>query len=282
MTQQRPGSATSSGGPGGGSGGSGGGVSDQASQVAQTAKESGTQVAQTAKESGSQVAQTAVEQVKTVAGEAQQQTRNLIGEAQGQVRQQAKTQQDKARDGLRSLGDELRSMASNSGQSGPATDLAHQASQRVHSVADWLEQREPGDLVAEVRRFAQRRPGAFLVGALLAGVAAGRLTRGVIAASSDKQDAQQPERFDYGSPMPTPGEEMWTPAVPSQPEFSSPYDEAMAPPGAPPAYVTDPTPASGAPSYGAPSYGAPTYGGPGYETPGYGTPPGGFEPQGRP
>jgi gas vesicle protein len=272
MTQQRPGSATSS----GGSGGSGGGVSDQASQVAQTAKESGSQVAQTAKESGSQVAQTAVEQVKTVAGEAQQQTRNLLGEAQGQVREQAKTQQDKARDGLRSLGDELRSMASNGGQSGPATDLAHQASQRVHSAADWLEQREPGDLLAEVRRFAQRRPGAFLVGALLAGVAAGRLTRGVIAASSDKSDAEQPVSLEYGSPqLPTP-EEMWTPAATSEPGFSSPYDQAMAPPGTPPAYVTDPTPASGAPSYGAP-----TYGGAGYESPGYGTP-GGFEPQGRP
>jgi hypothetical protein len=139
-----------------------------------------------------------------------------------------------------------------------------------------LEQREPGDLVAEVRRFAQRRPGAFLVGALLAGVAAGRLTRGVIAASSDKSDAEQPVSLEYGSPMPTPAEGMWTPAVTSQREFSSPYDEALAPPGAPPAYVTDASPASGAPSYGAP-----TYGGPGYESPGYGTP-GGVEPQGRP
>jgi gas vesicle protein len=271
MTQHQPSPASAAGGSASGS------MSDQASQVAQTAKDSGAQVAQTAKESGSQVAQTAVEQVKTVAAEAQQQTRNLLGEAQGQVREQAKSQQQKARDGLRSLGDELRSMATNSGQSGPATDLAHQASQRAHAAADWLEQREPGDLLVEVRRFAQRRPAAFLTGALLAGVLAGRMTRGVIAASHDESSSDdQPLSMDYRSPLPSSAEEVWTPAVPPASGFSSPYDQAMAPPGVPGAYTTDPSPASGAPSYGTPSYSAPTYTAPDYPA---GS---GFEPQGRP
>jgi hypothetical protein len=264
MTQHQPSPAGAAGGSASGS------MSDQASQVAQTAKDSGAQVAQTAKESGSQVAQTAVEQVKTVAAEAQQQTRNLLGEAQGQVREQAKTQQQKARDGLRSLGDELRSMASNSGQSGPATDLAHQASQRAHAAADWLEQREPGDLLVEVRRFAQRRPAAFLAGALLAGVLAGRMTRGVIAASHDESSSdEEPVSLEHPEAQPISGQ-VWTPAVPPEPGFSSPYDQAMAPAGTPGAYV-DASPASGAPIYGDPTYNTPDY--PGGS---------GLEPQGRP
>jgi gas vesicle protein len=270
MTQQQPGTATASGGSDTGSGSS---ASDKASQVAQTAKESGTQVAQTAKESGTQVAQTAkesgtqvaqtaVEQAKSVASEAQRQTRNLVGEAQGQVREQARTQQQRARDGLRSLGDELRSMASNSDQSGPATDLAHQAADRAHAVADWLEQREPGDLLDEVRQFARRRPGAFLLGALVAGVAAGRMTRGIVAARSDQTDTSQgpgqvsqPDWSHYTEVTPV-GEGLATAAVPVGSEFSSPYEEAMAPPVTPTAYVTDASPASGAPMYGAPTAGS--------------------------
>ena len=70
-------------------------------------------------------------------------------------------------------------MAANGGQSGVATEFARQAADRMHGAASWLEQREPGDLLDEVRNFARRRPGAFLIGAAVAGLAAGRLTRGL-------------------------------------------------------------------------------------------------------
>jgi hypothetical protein len=256
--------------PSGSSDSSGGSVTDKASdvaqsakesgvQVAQTAKESGAQVAQTAKESGTQVAQTAVEQAKSVASEAQRQTRNLVGEAQGQVRDQARTQQQRARDGLRLLGDELRGMANNSDQSGPATELAHQAAERAHAVADWLEKREPGDLIDEVRRFARRRPGAFLLGALVAGVVTGRMTRGIVAAHSEESSTDElPNRSAYsrttvGEPPAISGGFL-PPVVPGQPEFPSPYEQAGAIPQVPPGYVTDPSPSSGAPVYGAASY----------------------------
>jgi hypothetical protein len=254
-------------GPSGGSESSGGSVTDKASEVAQSAKESGAQVAQSAKESGAQVAQSAVEQAKSVVSEAQRQTRNLVGEAQGQLRDQARSQQQRARDGLRSLGDELRGMAAGGGQSGPATDLAHQAADRAHAVADWLEQREPGDLVDEVRRFARRRPGAFLLGALLAGVVAGRMTRGIVAAHSEQSSIDE---TPHGSPASTPATVSETPvisggllppAVPAQPGFTSAYEQATASAQTPPAFVTDPSPASGAAMYGAPNYPA----GSGYE-----------------
>ena len=44
----------------------------------------------------------------------------------------------------------------------------------------------------EVRNFARRRPGAFLIGAAVAGLAAGRLTRGLKDRTSDHQQRSQP------------------------------------------------------------------------------------------
>jgi hypothetical protein len=85
-------------------------------------------------------------------------------------------------------------MSDRNDDSGVAADVMRQATDRTEQVASWLEAREPGDLVDEVRRFARRRPGVFLAGAVMAGVLAGRLTRNVVASSQDKgPDEQRPE-----------------------------------------------------------------------------------------
>ena len=136
-------------------------------------------VGQHAREAGGQVAQTATDQARQVVAETGRQARDLLGEAQGQARDQASVQQQKAAQQLHSVADELGQMAANSGQSGLATEFARQAADRAHGVASWLEQREPADLLDEVRNFARRRPGTFLIGAAVAGLAAGRLTRGL-------------------------------------------------------------------------------------------------------
>ncbi|MBO4209166.1 hypothetical protein GSF22_24675 [Micromonospora echinofusca] len=133
------------------------------------------------------MAQTAREQGREVVTEATRQARNLYGEARDQLTTQAGTQQRRAAGGLRSLADEMRTMAEQGGQTGPVSELARQAADRVHGVAGWLEEREPGDLVAEVRDYARRNPGTFLVGAAVLGVLAGRLTRNVAAAGDGGQ-----------------------------------------------------------------------------------------------
>ena len=76
-------------------------------------------------------------------------------------------------------------MAQNSEQQGPATDLVKQAAERTSTVASWLEDREPGNVVDEVTRFARQRPGAFLAIAAGAGLLVGRLGRGLKAANDD-------------------------------------------------------------------------------------------------
>jgi hypothetical protein len=145
-------------------------------------------VGQHAREAGGQVAQTATDQARQVVAETGQQARDLLGEAQGQARDQASVQQQKAAQQLHSVADELGQMAANGGQSGLATEFARQAADRAHGVASWLEQREPADLLDEVRNFARRRPGTFLIGAAVAGLAAGRLTRGLKDQGNGQQD----------------------------------------------------------------------------------------------
>jgi len=140
-------------------------------------KEQGSQVAHGAAHTGQHLAHTAAEQGRQVAQEAGRKARGLVDQAQAELKGQAADQQKRAATGLRTIGDQLRSMADKSGQQGMATDLVHQTSDRVQHVADWLEHREPGQVVEEVRNFARHHPGSFLTGAAIAGVLAGRLAR---------------------------------------------------------------------------------------------------------
>lgn len=148
------------------------------------AKDQAAGVKDTAVDAASNVAGTARDQAGEVAGEARRQARDLLHEGRSQLHDQAGEQQQRAAQGLRSIGDELRSMADGSQQQGMASDLAHQAAERVSSVAQWLEGREPGQLLDDVRGFARQRPMAFLAIAAGAGVVAGRLGRGLQADAS--------------------------------------------------------------------------------------------------
>jgi hypothetical protein len=159
------------------------------------ARDQAANVGRSASEAGSHVAQTATEQARVVVAETTRQARDLLGEAGGQAREQAASQQQKAASQLRTVADEIAGMADKGGQSGLATEVARQAADRMHGAASWLEQREPADLMQAVRDYARRRPGTFLVGAAVAGLAVGRLTRGLTAAaqSGAETPASQPE-----------------------------------------------------------------------------------------
>jgi uncharacterized phage infection (PIP) family protein YhgE len=150
------------------------------------AKDEAKNVQQTAVQAGSQVASTATDQAKEVVQETQRQAKDLIDQGRSQVREQAISQQQKAGQSLSSLAQELRGLAdgTSSGAPGPARDLLQQASGYVENFAGKLQNREPAELLDEVRSFARRKPGLFLLGAAAAGVLAGRLTSGVKAAHS--------------------------------------------------------------------------------------------------
>ncbi len=149
------------------------------------AKDQAASVGQSAADAGQHVAGVAQEQAKNVVAEAGSQAKDLLGQARTELGEQANAQQQRLAASLHALGEELHSMTQHSDRPGVATDLAGQGASKSHDVASWLEEREPGHLVQELQSFARRRPGTFLLAAAGAGVLAGRLTRGVKAASSD-------------------------------------------------------------------------------------------------
>jgi hypothetical protein len=165
------------------------GTSTQTSSPSTTdvAKDEAKNVQETAVQAGSQVASTATDQAKEVVQETQRQAKDLLDQGKSQVREQAISQQQKAGQSLTSLAQELRGLAdgTSSGAPGPARDLLQQASGMVDDFAHKLQTRDPGELLDEVRSFARRKPGLFLLGAAAAGIVAGRLTSGVKAAHSD-------------------------------------------------------------------------------------------------
>ncbi|MFF1882609.1 hypothetical protein ACFVVC_14205 [Pseudarthrobacter sp. NPDC058196] len=152
-----------------------------ASSRTEAAKDEAADVARTAADSAQNVAQTAKEEAANVASEAKSNAQDLLYQARSGLTSEAATQQQKAAEGIRNISGQLHSMASSPDQQGMATDLVRQAAERTSSIATWLENREPGDLLNEVQRFARNRPGTFLLLAAGAGVLAGRLTRGLTA-----------------------------------------------------------------------------------------------------
>ncbi|WP_115944534.1 hypothetical protein [Amycolatopsis thermalba] len=181
-------------------------------------------VREQAAESGSQVTGTAAEQAREVASEAQRQVRNLKDQGVDQLRAQARTSQQKAAGNLNSIADQLDRMSEQS-ESGIAQDIVREVSQRAKKVASWLDSREPGELVDELRGFARRKPGLFLAGAAAAGLLAGRLTRGSAAAVSEQSSG--------GAPQPrTPTETTYPTGTPAEMTYptGTPTETAVHPP----------------------------------------------------
>ena len=213
------------------------------------AKEEAADVARTAKGSAQNVAQTAKEEAAHVASEAKYSAQELLHQAKSGLTSQAGTQQQKAAEGMRNISSQLHSMATAPDQQGVASDLVRQAAERTSSMASWLENRQPGDLLGEVQRFARNNPGTFLLLAAGAGVLAGRLTRGLTAGA--------PESSSTSGTTSTAGLYSGTP-------YGDRYTESYVPAGGtvPPPPVQLPGPATTTAGYdgGAPgsSYADPT------------------------
>lgn len=191
----------------------------ESSSTTDVAKDEAGKVKDTAVDAGKQVAATAKDEAANVVGEAKQQAKSLFGSVTSEVQSQAGSQQQKIASSLHSLSKELGGMASKSEESGPLTDLAHEGARRGGEIANWLENHEPRDVLREVQSFGRRRPVMFLVLCGAAGVLAGRLTRGAVAAntsvdspSSDKPDFEPPRR-----------------ALETTPEYASGYSTVPAP-----------------------------------------------------
>ncbi|MFD5270418.1 hypothetical protein [Streptomyces sp. NPDC058335] len=196
-----------------------------------------------AKEAATQVAGTAAEQVQSVVGEARQQAGTVIGELRHRAMGEAEGQTKRAADTLRQWASDLSGLAENAQKDSPARSLAAQAADKGHRAADYLDKQGVDGLVSDLQGFARRRPGAFLGGAVLAGMAVGRLARvaGSARAGGDGQQ-QAVATPDQGT--------LDAPASPALPTGSPTGAVHNAPPQAPPAPSVPPV--TGTPPDGTP------------------------------
>ena len=208
-------------------------VRDQAANVAGTAAEQTKEVASTATAAAGDVASTAVEKVGEVQQEALAQVRNIVSETTTQVRSQAEAQTTKLAEGLSGLGDQLRALVEGRPQEAEQVrDYVQQGADKLAELADRIQSQGLDGTIDEVQRFARRRPGMFLLGALGVGFGVGRLVRGAQAASSSTTSSP-------GMPAPMPTEVR---GVMSEPVVPAP--EGLLPPVAPtpaPTSFDDPT-----------------------------------------
>ena len=163
-------------------------------------------------------ASVASDEAKQVAADVRDQARGLLDETKNQVQDQSRTQRDRLVDTLRTFGDDLEGMAQD--RDGLASGAAREVAQRVRTISERLDGREPTELLDDLRSFARRRPGMFLAGALVSGVVVGRLLRGGReAARADTVGADD----DIARTQPRP-------VVPASPAVTSqPLDQAVDP-----------------------------------------------------
>lgn len=216
------------------------GAADVARDVAGTAREEASGLTHEAAERGHRLAGEAGAEAKDVGREAGRQVSDLYRQSRAQLTDQAREQQGRVADGLRALGSELDTMARASDDPGMASDLAGQAATRAEAVASWLEGREPGDVLEEVKELARRRPGAFLAGAAVAGVLVGRLTRGLASDTGTPEDTRPsstPTRVSGTTGTPAP---VGTAGTAGSPGLAGEPAPVPLPPSATPLYGTGP------------------------------------------
>jgi hypothetical protein len=159
------------------------------------------------------VGQVAASEAGNVAGEGLHQVRHLADEAKVQLTEQGRTQRDRLVDTMKTFSGDLDKMANGEAPaSGMATDLVRQAADRTREVYQRLDGREPAQILDDVRDFARRRPGTFLLGSLAAGIVAGRLLRGAKDSSGSQQTGGA--RADVAT-------EYATPAAPVTPAYDT-------------------------------------------------------------
>lgn len=158
---------------------------DHGARPQDAAKDEAARVAEGAKGAARDVTDSAREEARQVTGEATDQIRSLVNSARDEAFGHASTQQEKLAGHSRMVSDDLQRISRGEA---PQSDLVNQllstVTTRVESFTTALETREPADLLRDARRFAARRPAAFLAAAAGIGLLAGRLTRGL----SDNED----------------------------------------------------------------------------------------------
>jgi hypothetical protein len=163
------------------------------------AKDAAAKVTDEASTQASELTAAAKDHAGAVVSEAKEQARSVVKDAQGELQSQAEQQARRVGEGLGAASTVLRSMA-DGGEPGVVTDLTRQLAGTLDRVSTRIGEgglRAVGD---DLRGFARRQPGLFLLGA---GVAGFLVTRAVRAAGMNS-DSSLPGPLSTVPPVRTP------------------------------------------------------------------------------
>ena len=164
----------------------------QARRVKGTAVGQSKVVARTANQDARELVGTVGAQVDQVKGQLGEQARGLVADARGQLQAQADRETGRVAQAIFQIGTQAVALAAGRPeQAGPLADYAEQAASWLDTWAAAIEERGLEGLSADVVDFARRRPGIFLAGAAVAGLAVGRLIRSGAVSPADGEVSQR-------------------------------------------------------------------------------------------
>jgi hypothetical protein len=147
-------------------------------QTRQTAQRQAKATGRVAQREADTVLQLVRGEAEGLTNEARRQADRLAGVALEKLNEQRETQTQRLASGMRSAGGQAQALAQGDLDSAGMLGYYAQAiGERLEAVAEDLEQRGPAAVLADLDRFAEARPGAFLLGMCAAGFALGRLLR---------------------------------------------------------------------------------------------------------
>jgi hypothetical protein len=138
----------------------------------------------------SEVAGTAKEEARDVMQQAREQARSTARQVQDDVRERANAEASKFAQTLRDASQQMRTMAdANDDERSLAASLVREGAQAADRFASQLEEGGLESGLAQVRTWARRNPGGFLLGSAVTGFLAGRLVRNMAGESSSSSPA---------------------------------------------------------------------------------------------
>jgi hypothetical protein len=163
---------------------------DETSGRADLAKEQASQVGDAAQQQASAVADTAKVQAGRVTSEVRTHAQDLLGQTTDQVGAQADEQTQRLAVNLKRLSGHFETMASSGEPGSTAHTLVDEASRRTGELSTYLDGHQFGEIISDLKGFARRRPGAFILGSAVAGLVVGRLGRAVKDAPDSADGAE--------------------------------------------------------------------------------------------
>lgn len=178
-----------------------GAMGDQAStaasvagSAASTAKDHAAEMLSATGEQAREVAAQAKEQMSTALSGATDQARKALRTTTAQAKGQADERARQAARSMRQASSRFQALAEGRvDEAGPVGDYARQAADRLSTLARRVDEDGIQGLLREVSRFARRRPGLFIMGAVAAGFAAGRIAKHQGGAEDSQVRLPEPE-----------------------------------------------------------------------------------------